>query len=155
MKGVGMSEHDEQQSGSGLRKQLEEALERIKSLESENQSFRQEKRATSLQSALRQAGKDPRAASLLPSDLDPDGVSDWLKENGDLIANLPKAEEPAPPAPKEEAPRSADDEALRQVTSAEPTSGDPGDALTQLSQVKTKDELNAFLQKNGMQGSIL
>lgn len=142
-----MSEHDEQQSGSGLRKQLEEALERIKSLESENQSFRQEKRATSLQSALRQAGKDPRAVSLLPSDLDPDGVSDWLKENGDLIANLPKAEE--------EAPRSADDEALRQVTSAEPASGDPGDALTQLNQISTKEELNAFLQKNGMQGSIV
>lgn len=146
---------EEQQDGGALRKQLEKALEEIQSLKGELGTFREKERGASLADALRQAGKDPRAVALLPGDLDSQGLKGWLKDNGDLIADL-KPEAGAPPVEEPEEPAGEPvDENLRRAVGAEATSGDPGDAMSELNRAGNLQELNAFLQKQGLPGSIL
>lgn len=74
------NEQFEDNTGKGLRKQLEDALSKIAKLEEAQQK-------ASATDVLKNAGIDPALASLVPKDADP---AEWVKTYGPLLGARPK-----------------------------------------------------------------
>lgn len=82
-----------------LRRQLKEQSSRNKQLEEEVSQLRETTRSKSLTSALSEAGFPESVAKFVPSDVEVDGLAEWLKENGSLFARAGQAQdEPGVPA---------------------------------------------------------
>lgn len=77
-------------SGGGLRKQFEAALEELKALRAEVSGGRREETVTGL---LQDKGLDPAVASIIPGDADPKA---WLEANGHLFVGAAKVTDPDP-----------------------------------------------------------
>lgn len=75
------------QKPSGLRAYAEAQAKENKDLRERLATLENENRRSALARALDSAGKDPAAASLIPADVEPDGVTKWLEEHGRLIAD--------------------------------------------------------------------
>lgn len=80
-------------SGGGLRRQLEDALAELKALRQEVSGSKREETVASL---LKDKGLDPAVAELIPSDADPKA---WLEQKGHLfVAPAPVVDETKPDA---------------------------------------------------------
>lgn len=151
-----------QGGGSGLRKQLEDALSEIRNLRTE---LNQEKRAKALTDLFTEKGKDPAAIALVPEDADPKA---WLEKNAAYLADAKKPEvleqrqeqqqngeqghEAAPEVP---------DPALEEERMAMETltgvvgegTGIPStasaDPIAKMQSFQTEEELLAFIRSNG------
>lgn len=70
-------------------KQLRDAYEREKearkALEERLAAIEQESRQAKLQSALEAAGVNPKVADLVPADVGPDNVSEWVSRYGEVF----------------------------------------------------------------------
>jgi hypothetical protein len=149
-----MPEHvDDQTAGSeggALRAQLEAALK-------ENAALKAEKRSGEVKKALAEKGYDPRVAdTLLPQDVGPDRLEEWLSANGDLIAKAPappQVEQQEPPTPSQP-PAAAPDPALQKFAQVTPGTAPAPDDLQKIRSASTPDEVLAFMQQHGYQGSI-
>ncbi len=76
-----------------LRRQLKEQSSRNKQLEEEVSQLRETTRSKSLSSALSEAGFPESVAKFVPSDVEVDGLAEWLKENGSLFARAGQAQD--------------------------------------------------------------
>lgn len=79
-----------------LRKQLREQAKAYKALEGEVQSFKAEKRVTTVADALQKKGVNPKVAKLIPDTVEPteEAVGKWLDEWADAL-NIQRTEAPA------------------------------------------------------------
>ena len=96
--------HQTAQAGSDLprdlRKQIADRNKRIKELEATLQERDAKHRETALKDAVRAAGLEEKVAKLVPSDVAPDKVGEWLEEYGDVLGvrKSAAAQEPETPA---------------------------------------------------------
>lgn len=141
----------ERQDGSGLRKQLEDALGEIRSLRSE---LTQEKRAKELSSLFSEKGKDPAAMALVPQDADPKA---WFEANAHLLADVKKAEveqeQEAPPSPEVPDPALIEEQAAFETLTGMVGTGIPStasaDPIQKLKSFENEEDLLAFLKSQG------
>lgn len=82
-----------QSNGGGLRKQLEQTLERLKVLETENSALKTQTRQTAVSALLTEKKYNPKVAKLIPDSVQPtaEAVQAWLDEYGDVF-NIAKDE---------------------------------------------------------------
>lgn len=143
------------QDGSGLRKQLEEALAEIRSLRSD---LTKEKRAKTLTDLFAEKGKDPAAAALVPEGADP---KEWLDKFGGLLADVkkeaPKVEDQQqPPAPEVPDPALIQEqmamETLQGLTG--PGTGIPStataDPIAKMNSFDNEADLMAYIRSQGV-----
>ena len=144
----------EQRTGSGLRKQLEEALGEIRSLRNE---LNQGKREETVSGLFKEKGIDPAAAALVPADADP---QKWLEQNAQFLRSVevPPADQEKKTAPEEEQAQKPDPEleAERQQLEGLEKAGESGipstatqDQLTKLQSFDNEADLMAFIQSQG------
>lgn len=74
-------------SGGALRKQLEETLARLKTLEGENANLKTQARTSAISNLLTEKKYNAKVAKLIPADVEPtaEGVQKWLDEFGDVF----------------------------------------------------------------------
>lgn len=77
-----------QQSGTGLRRQLENTLKENRELRRETEYFRAEKLVATVASSLEEAGFQGAQAKFVPLDVaqDPARLPGWIQENQGLLA---------------------------------------------------------------------
>lgn len=77
----------QQNNGGGLRKQLEQALARLKTLEGENETLKTQTRQATISDLLKEKKYDAKVAKLIPKDVAPtaEAVKAWLDEYGDIF----------------------------------------------------------------------
>jgi hypothetical protein len=73
--------------GGGLRKQLEQALEQLKTLKSENDTLKTQTRQTAISTVVTGKGYNAKVAQLIPNTVAPtaEAVQAWLDEYGDVF----------------------------------------------------------------------
>ena len=78
---------DQQNSGNGLRAQLERALAELKTLKDENGSLKTQARTTSVSTVLKDKGYSEKVAKLIPAEIEPtaEAVQKWLDEYADVF----------------------------------------------------------------------
>jgi hypothetical protein len=142
----------EDNTGRGLRAQLEKALEEIATLKKNQQK-------TTATEVLKNAGIDPALADLVPKDSDP---AEWVAQYGPLLGARPKTleEEKVPAAEHIEVPAEEDD-AVRMEREAraamEGAAGDGSasvystDVLERMNKIDSEEELMKFFNSNGAQ----
>lgn len=139
-------------SGKGLRKQLESALDEIKSLRKELQGDRK----TQAETELKGMGLDPAVLGLAPDGVDP---VEWVKEKAPLLGGK-KVEEEQPPidqptvqaAPDDDPALVAEREALAQMQEAQEAGTSQvvsNDLIEQMGKIDTEEELMKFFRNNG------
>lgn len=74
-------------NGGGLRKQLEQALDELKTLKAANESLAKESRTSKISGLLTEKKLDAKVAKLIPADIEPtkEAVDKWLEEYGDIF----------------------------------------------------------------------
>ena len=88
---------DVQESGlQNLRKAERAKSKRIKELEAELEGLRNFQRQSVVSSVLNERGVNPKIATFIPSDVanDPESISKWLDENGEVFGVQPQAKQP-------------------------------------------------------------
>lgn len=142
-------------SGGGLRKQLEEALGEIRSLRQKLEGDSRKKTVTDL---LKDKGLDPAVQELIPSDTDP---NEWIEKYAHLLgAQAPEKLEEAPVtepkiqvAPDDDPALVAEREALAAMQGAAESGHQAvisNDLLEGMDKINTEEELISFFKKNGM-----
>lgn len=124
---VDVEENDsgaQEQTGKGLRAQLESALAEQKALKDQLAEFQARERKAEVAKHLE--GYDPRVANFVPADAD---VAEWLKENGEVFR---KADAPAPPTEGEAAATTAP--AVEQTAQVDPAIAQGFNAAAQVEQ---------------------
>ncbi|GAA0936173.1 hypothetical protein GCM10009550_01750 [Actinocorallia libanotica] len=96
-------ETESEPQGSGnlvkdLRNQLKSKTKAEKELRERLATMESQYRQTALKDALRDAGVNEKVAKLVPSDIAPDKVGEWLEEYGDVLG-VQKNATPEPTAP--------------------------------------------------------
>lgn len=147
-------------SGGGLRKQLEEALKEIKELRGELSKDKREQTVTDL---LKGKGLDPAIAELIPADQDPTA---WVEKYAHLLgAQAPEVLEEAPANDQPEIVGVEQDDpalvaerealaAMQDATeSGSPISNAP-DILEKMNKITDEQEFWAFIAKNGAPGAF-
>lgn len=140
----------EDNTGKGLRSQLEKALEKIAKLEAAHQK-------TSAADVLKGAGIDPALADLVPKDTDP---AEWVAQYGPLLGARPKTFEEEKPESeaKVEVPLEEDIAvtAEREARAAMGEAQDSGsasvystDVMERMNKINSEEELMKFFQNNG------
>lgn len=127
-----------------LRRQLKEQSTRNKQLEEEVSQLREASRSKTLTSALTEAGYPESVAKFVPSDVDVDGLAEWLKENGSLFARAGEA-----PAGEPDVPADVVRDSQRQSTLAEvgipPQKAD--ELLRQIEAAESAEEVDRLLRE--------
>lgn len=144
---LGGNGHQAEQSGSGLRKQLEEVLAANKSLMDRLNRLEKQPTVTAL---LESKGIDPAVAQIIPEDADP---SEWLDKFGHLVgAKLDKVgtEQPKPEEHKTEPDpalleEQAAWEAANGIAQSSGTTTQVADPLAKIESFTSKEEMLAFL----------
>lgn len=77
----------QQNNGGGLRKQLEQTLERLKALEGENETLKTVARTAAISGVLTDKKYPAKVATLIPATVAPtaEAVQAWLDEYGDVF----------------------------------------------------------------------
>ena len=148
-------ESNQNNSGGGLRKQLEEALGEIRSLREKLEGDSRTKTVTAL---LKDKGLDPAIQELIPSDTDP---AQWLEKYAHLLGvqGAEKLEDAPVTVPKIQT-ASDDDPALvaeREALAAIQDAAESGsqaiisnDLIEGMDKINTEEELISYFKKNGM-----
>lgn len=148
---------EEQQTGGGLRKQLEDALSRVQKLEEANQRL---VRKDSVSALLKEKGKDPAAVDLIPLDVD---AKEWLDKHADFLRDVGKPAptvevqtEETPAAPEVEAPDPALEEERQAMETLQEhsTTGIPStataDQITKMKSFDNEADLLKYIQSGGV-----
>lgn len=123
-----------------LRSELKERDKLINQLNQKVQEFEDTARVQTLQEKIQSLGLNPKIAKIVPKDLKPDEVDEWLADFGDVFGGQPADQQADPNAAvAAEASRMA---AAQQGAS----SGNPGDPLTRINEAKNWDELQEVLR---------
>lgn len=137
----------DRQTGSGLRKQLEQVLEQNKKL---IERLEQSDRKNSTESLLKEQGINPAVAGMIPADRDP---AEWLTEFGHLVGgNKLDKQDPAPTPEGQVAPDedlAAEQAAMARMTrdaSAGSHVVQEQDPLAKLDSFDTQEAMLAFLE---------
>lgn len=147
-------------SGGGLRKQLEEALGEIRSLREQIDGQQRQRTVTAL---LKDKGLDPAISELIPADADP---AKWIEEKGHLLGVQPaktseNAAEAVQPGTEPELHVAVQDdpaivaerEALADMQAAHEDGSQAtvsSDLFEKMDKIQSEDELMAFFRSNGM-----
>lgn len=99
-------EQDAEPQGSGnlvkdLRNQLKSKTKAEKELRERLAQMEGQYRQTALKEALQAAGVNEKVAKLVPSEIAPDKVGEWLEEYGDVLGVKNTAPTPETPAPQD------------------------------------------------------
>ena len=149
-------------SGGGLRKALEDALDKLEQTRQELEAY---KKGDTAEQVLKDKGLDPAIKDLIPPDANP---SEWVDKYAHLLGvqkdtkEQAKADEgssdggPEIVAPEDEDPAIAlEREALSRINGAA-DSGSPahltGDVLERLERIDSEEELMKFFGSNGAVG---
>lgn len=93
-------ETQEQQTGKGLRAQLEAALRAKEEAEKKYADAAQQARQAQIESAIAARGANPKIAQFVPQDIaDASGVATWLDENADIFSPPAPGQQQAPQKP--------------------------------------------------------
>lgn len=144
-------------SGSGLRKQLEEALGEIRSLRDALDGDKRQKTASDL---LKDKGIDPAVVELIPKDADP---KEWVEKYAHLLGakgsedpNLKTQSAVTAPeiqvATDDDPALVAEREALEAMRDAQESGSQATvstDLIDKMNKINTEDELLAFFRTNG------
>jgi hypothetical protein len=147
-----MSQFDEEDENGNeeltfadLRKAYNKQVKENKALTTELSSFRKDVRKTALTSAIEAAGLNPKIAAFVPSDIDTNGIVEWLSEFGDVFAPT-GASGIADQATTEQVPPPDGAQVFNQVANGgTPPNGDDGQLLARIQGAKTKEELDAII----------
>lgn len=126
-----------------LREAYEKEKESRKALEERLARLEREDRESKLASALKESGVNPKVAGLVPANIEPDKVSEWLSEYGELFG-----------VEQEERSSGGVDEATKQqiaAVSGQPTGAPPansGDAATHLQAIDNEADFWAHIRAN-------
>lgn len=132
-----------QQGGpKALRDAYEREKESRKALEERLAALESETRTSKLTDALKASGVDPRVAGLVPNDVTPDKVGDWLSTYGELFGAKP-AQEPAAPA------LSAEEQAALEGVSGAPSGTTSSTTIHDIDTVKGLDNEEDFAKAMG------
>jgi len=144
-------EPEAEPQGSGnlvkdLRNQLKAKAKAEKELRERLAQMESQYRQTALKEALRDAGVNEKVAKLIPSDVAPDQVGDWLEEFGDVLGV--KKAEPAPQASQEPDPEV---QALQSMQAMSATGTAPSGQVTEadLMAAATPQDFWELLRKAG------
>ena len=143
-----------------LRKQLSALSKKTKEQEEELGTYRAKARQETIAEALKAAGVNEKVAKLVPADVNPDGVADWLKEYGEIFGAKAPETETAPPAQAAQAaPQELAEAAARQmkqmqdVAATGSVAGAEGRVTTDaLAGAGSMEELLAMIQRGVAQG---
>lgn len=129
-----------------LRKADRAKAKRIKELEAELNTYRVEGRKRALAGAIESKGLNPKIAALVPADLGPDEISDWLDEFGDIFAppSAATAESGEPEPTSTPAPDGADVFSRVASTGSAPV-GDEGQLMALIKGAASKEELDRLI----------
>lgn len=142
-------------SGGGLRKQLEEALGEIRSLREKLDGDSRKKTVTDL---LKDKGIDPAVSELIPSDADP---TQWVDKYAHLLGVKPEkhsevvtgTEPEIQVAPDDDPALVAEREALEAMRGAAESGSQAtisNDLIEGMNKINTEEELISYFKKNGM-----
>ncbi len=146
-------EFGQQETGSGLRKQLEEALGEIRSLRSE---LTEKARGESVDALLKEKGIDPAVKDIMPKDVNP---AEWLDKYAPLFGKRLDENDGQNPTPEVVVAPDMQAEQNAQVvmqpgndaTGGTTTQQDP---YQQLAALKTEEEFLNFLNQQKGPGYI-
>ena len=145
-------EFGQQETGSGLRKQLEEALGEIRSL---RQELTDAKRGETVEALLKEKGIDPAVKDIMPKDANP---AEWLDKYAPLFGKHLDTTEVTDPPEVVVAPDLQAEQHAQQVM--QPGSDAAGGTTTQqdpyqqLAALKTEEEFLNFLNQQKGPGYI-
>jgi len=132
-------EEEDQTSGlQNLRKADRAKSKRIKELETELESLRNFQRQSVVSSVLNERGVNPKVATFIPSDIanDPESISKWLDENGEIFGVQPQAQQPMIDQENLSALRQID-----AVTNSALSPDDVNDMFSRLNNAQSAEEL--------------
>ncbi len=139
-----------EESGKGLRAQLEQALKEKKQLEGEMQSLRGKVRQTEVTQFLSTKGVNAKIAKFIPSDIEgEEAIDGWLQENADVFGFTVNSD-PQADATESAAPTVADDviESAKRIQNLGQNSVSPSqlaDIQGRIANASTEAELDALL----------
>lgn len=144
---LGGNGHQVEQSGSGLRKQLEEVLAANRKLMERLDKLEKQPAVTKL---LESKGIDPAVAQIIPEDADP---SEWLDKFGHLVgAKLDEEKVEVQPTPEENSEPDPDLlaeqaawEAANGLAQSSGTTTQVTDPFAKIESFQTQEEMLAFL----------
>lgn len=143
---------DEQETGSGLRKMLEDALKREKELVSRLDRL---ERQAPVQALLKEKGIDPKVAEIMPQDVDP---SEWLDKYASLFGKpLDQAEVTDPPEVVVAPDLLAEQQAQAQMQPSGDAAGNTTqqqDPIQKLKSFTTEAEMLTFLNSERSGGAV-
>jgi hypothetical protein len=121
------------------------ALKKVnKGLETELGSFRTDSRKRALTGAIEAAGLNPKIAAFVPTDVDTEGIVEWLKEYGEVFAPAGATPPVAADAPPVAAPDGA--QQFNDVANTgTPPNGDVDQQLALVQGATTLAELDALI----------
>lgn len=122
------SEESTEPQGGGLRQFAEAQKRQNEELRKQIENLQAERRQEKLADTLKASGVNPKVAALVPADVTPDKVGDWLTQYGDVFGVQGNGDEETGGLSDDEA------EAIAAV------SGDPGGAAP----TATKNDLEAI-----------
>lgn len=148
-------EEGQDNTGKGLRKQLEETLTELKSLREEVTKLKRGDATAA--DVLKDAGIDPALKDLIPEDMEP---KDWVEKYSHLLGVKPKAqsegeseEDAQVEYPIDEDPAlAAEREAVEQMRGSQQSGSQSvvaKDALERMSKIDSEEELLRFFQTEG------
>lgn len=142
----------QEETGSGLRAQLEQALAEMKSLRGELAELKTGRRTDTVTGLLESKGIDPAVAQLIPSEAD---AKEWLDQFGHLFGkNLDEGNEPGElPTPEEEPdPDLLAEQEAWEAANGLSNSGTPvavSNPIEKLNSFESEADLLAFLSEQG------
>jgi hypothetical protein len=133
-----------------VRRAERKASKRVKELESELESLRKFQRTNIIEKVLTEKGANPKIAAFIPADIEmnPDAISGWLEQYGDLFGVAKQQQ-------MEQSSVSQEDLAtLRQIDSATSGAISPdgvNDSFSSIINAQSKEELLDFLFSQGLE----
>jgi hypothetical protein len=137
-------EAQEQQTGKGLRAQLEAALKAKEEIEKKYTEAAQQARQAQIESAIAARGANPKIAQFVPEELgDVSGIAAWLDENADIFA--------PPGTPQQQAPKPGQDQAaidaakkIQSLGSTPPPNSHLSDIESRIANADSAEEVQAL-----------
>lgn len=137
-------------SGSGLRKQLETALERLASLEKDNSDLREKTRSVDLATLFKSAGTRDGADALYPKDAEvsEEAVKAWVEKNAAFVRD--ESQSNGEQQQVSDQTRTNSQRLAQLADSGDRTLFDAGSIEQQIKDAKTPAELDAIYAQIGM-----
>lgn len=135
---------EEQQTGKGLRAQLEAALKAKADFESKYQEASQKVRQSQIEAQLAARGANPKIAQFIPASIgDGDEIAAWLDDNADLFTQSTPTQTSAPkPGPDQQSVDNA--KRIQNLGSTPPPNSHLSDIEARIANAESADEVQAL-----------